>query len=75
MKDDVDLVTALDIEVENELKKIVRELFPTHSIVGEESEKENKDEDYVWYIDPIDGTKYFKAGMTMFTMSVGLRYK
>ena len=45
------------------MRSLIRRQFPDHGIVGEEFGSERADAEYVWYLDPIDGTKSFISGM------------
>ena len=72
---EVDPVTYLDLKFENTIKKIIREFFIDHNIVGEEFGSEILDSDYTWYIDPIDGTKSFLMGLPNWASLIGLYYK
>ena len=58
-----DPVTAADRAAENAIRALIKRSFPEHGIVGEEYGNENTDAEYVWVIDPIDGTKSFITGM------------
>jgi myo-inositol-1(or 4)-monophosphatase len=58
-----DPVTAADHAAETAMRALIRRQFPSHGIVGEELGTENPDAEYVWYLDPIDGTKSFISGM------------
>jgi myo-inositol-1(or 4)-monophosphatase len=58
-----DPVTAADRAAETAMRTLIRESFPEHGIVGEEFGNERTDAEYVWVLDPIDGTKSFIAGM------------
>ena len=58
-----DPVTAADRAAENAMRALIRKHFPAHGILGEEYESENPDAEYVWVLDPIDGTKSFITGM------------
>jgi myo-inositol-1(or 4)-monophosphatase len=58
-----DPVTAADRAAESAMRSMIRENFPEHGIVGEEFGPENPDAEYIWVLDPIDGTKSFIAGM------------
>ncbi len=70
-----DFVTAVDLEVERNIKAELRERFPGHGLSGEESADENRGSDYQWLIDPIDGTKYYAGRSSLFSISVGLLYR
>ena len=58
-----DPVTAADRAGENTMRTMIRRTFPDHGIIGEEFGSERADAEYVWVLDPIDGTKSFIAGM------------
>jgi len=58
-----DPVTAADRAAETAMRALIRRTFPDHGIVGEEHGNERADAEYVWVLDPIDGTKSFIAGM------------
>lgn len=58
-----DPVTAADRAAESAMRALIREKFPSHGVVGEEFGDERADAEYVWLLDPIDGTKSFISGM------------
>lgn len=58
-----DPVTAADRAAEQAMRALIRRTFPEHGIVGEEYVHERVDAEYVWVLDPIDGTKSFISGM------------
>ena len=58
-----DPVTAADRAAEAAMRTLIRDQFPTHGIIGEEFGDERTDAEYVWVLDPIDGTKSFISGM------------
>jgi len=58
-----DPVTAADRAAENAMRSLIKRNFPEHGIVGEEYGNERADAEYVWVLDPIDGTKSFITGM------------
>ena len=57
-----DPVTAADRAAEQTMRAIIRKQFPDHGILGEEYGSEHTDAEYVWVLDPIDGTKSFISG-------------
>jgi myo-inositol-1(or 4)-monophosphatase len=68
-----DLVTEVDKKSEQEILKIIMRHFPTHSILAEESgEIYNSQSDYLWAIDPLDGTTNYAHGYPMACVSIGL---
>jgi myo-inositol-1(or 4)-monophosphatase len=58
-----DPVTAADRAAETAMRALIKRHFPEHGIIGEELGSERPDAEYVWVLDPIDGTKSFIAGM------------
>jgi myo-inositol-1(or 4)-monophosphatase len=58
-----DPVTAADHAAETAMRTLIRRSFPHHGIIGEEFGAEGTDAEYVWVLDPIDGTKSFICGM------------
>ncbi len=58
-----DPVTAADRAAETAMRTLIRRTFPDHGIIGEEFGSERTDAEYVWVLDPIDGTKSFITGM------------
>jgi myo-inositol-1(or 4)-monophosphatase len=58
-----DPVTAADRAAETTMRTLIRTTFPEHGITGEEFAGERADAEYVWVLDPIDGTKSFISGM------------
>ena len=62
-RDQFDPVTAADHAAETAMRNLIRRSFPAHGIVGEEFGADRPDAEYVWVLDPIDGTKSFMSGM------------
>ena len=56
-------MTAADRAAETAMRTLIRQTFPDHGIIGEEFGSERTDAEYVWVLDPIDGTKSFICGM------------
>jgi fructose-1,6-bisphosphatase/inositol monophosphatase family enzyme len=71
-KDDKSPVTKADKEIESRLREVINQRFPGHGIIGEEYGEESPDADFVWVIDPIDGTKAFATGKPLFGTIIGL---
>jgi myo-inositol-1(or 4)-monophosphatase len=67
-----DPVTAADRAAETAMRALIRKTFPAHGIVGEEFPDEQPDAEYVWVLDPIDGTKSFICGMPMWGTLIAL---
>ncbi len=74
-KGDMSPVTQADIETEQVIRKILSEAFPEHGFYGEETGKDKEDADYIWLVDPIDGTKSFVRDTPFFSTQIALMYK
>lgn len=68
-----DIVTDVDIFMETKIIEKIREWFPEHSIYSEEEGEIIGNSDYVWFIDPIDGTINFTAKIPLFSTSIALK--
>ncbi len=75
VKEDKSLVTLADKESEEIIKKIIFEAFPDHSILGEETGMNGNKGEYVWHVDPVDGTRNFANGIPIFAVSIALVYR
>lgn len=73
-KQDKSPVTQADREIEQALRDLIRKTFPSHGIIGEEFGKEDERAEFVWVIDPIDGTKSFAMGRPLFGTILGLMH-
>ena len=67
-----DPVTAADRAAEQAMRALIVKNFPNHGVIGEEYGAERTDAEYVWVLDPIDGTKSFIAGMPAWGTLIGL---
>jgi len=67
-----DPVTAADRAAEDAIRTLIKTHFPAHGIIGEEFGNERTDAEYVWVLDPIDGTKSFITGMTAWGTLIAL---
>lgn len=74
-KEDATPVTVADVECEHAIKNVLGEAFPEHGFYGEELGRESADAEYVWLIDPIDGTKSFVRGYPFFSTQIALMHK
>jgi histidinol phosphatase-like enzyme (inositol monophosphatase family) len=70
-----DPVTEADRAGEAAMRQLIRRTFPTHGIIGEEFGPEQSDAEYVWVLDPIDGTRAFMAGLPVWGTLIGLTRK
>jgi len=71
-KPDFSPVTIADKLAEEKMREIIAKEFPSHGIIGEEFGNNNSDAEYVWVIDPIDGTKSFISGALSFGTLIAL---
>ncbi len=70
-----DLVTEVDKKSEAHLIKKIAEKYPQHAVLAEETGRHDKESDYLWVIDPLDGTNNYAQGLPIYCISVGLKYK
>ncbi|GAB1047127.1 MAG: inositol-1-monophosphatase [Shewanella algae] len=71
-----DFVTSVDKEAEAAIIYQIRKSYPDHSIVGEENgENRGTNQDYLWIVDPLDGTNNFVNGVPHFAVSIAMQYK
>lgn len=73
-KSDNDFVSEVDRQAEQEIIHTIRKAYPRHGILAEESGSQEGDE-YVWIIDPLDGTTNFLHGFPQFAVSIALKHK
>lgn len=75
-KDANDFVSEVDEQAEQEIIKQLRRAYPDHAFVGEESGRSGpEDAEYVWVIDPLDGTTNFIRGIPHFAVSIACMHK
>ena len=74
IKEDMTPVTEVDIKAENTIKDIILNAFPDYGFYGEETCRENKNSEYTWLVDPIDGTKGFVRGYPFFSTQIALMH-
>ncbi|HLC99628.1 MAG TPA: inositol monophosphatase [Patescibacteria group bacterium] len=67
-----DFVTQADLQADKILFDHIREMYPDHGIISEEREAFQKDAEYVWVYDPIDGTRNFATHIPLYGTMVGL---
>jgi histidinol phosphatase-like enzyme (inositol monophosphatase family) len=70
-----DPVTLADKNAEAAIRRLIAARYPDHGVIGEEYAAERPDADFVWVIDPIDGTRAFIAGLPVWTTLIGLRFQ
>ena len=74
-KSDASPVTQADRDAESAMRDILKRAAPDHGIVGEEFGSENADAEFVWVLDPLDGTRAFISGKPTFGTLIGLAHK
>ncbi len=72
---DSDVVTAADKAAEKVLINHIRDAYPDHSILSEESGTEEHSGEFRWVIDPLDGTTNFSQGLPLFSVSAGIEHR
>jgi histidinol phosphatase-like enzyme (inositol monophosphatase family) len=70
-----DPVTEADRGAEAAIRALISKHFPEHGVIGEEYGEDRPDSDFVWVIDPVDGTRAFIAGLPVWTTLIGLRFQ
>ncbi|MCC7267092.1 MAG: histidinol-phosphatase [Caulobacteraceae bacterium] len=70
-----DPVTEADKGAEAVIRKRIAERYPHHGVIGEEYGEDRPDAEFVWVIDPIDGTRAFISGIPMWTTLIALRHE
>jgi len=72
---DYDPVTEADKGAEAEIRRHIAERYPEHGVIGEEMGEDRPDAEFVWVLDPVDGTRAFVAGLPVWTTLIGLRFQ
>jgi len=67
-----DPVTRADRDIEAYIVKAVRERFPEHSVLGEEGSPGEGDAEFLWVVDPVDGTSNFIYRLPLFCVSIAV---
>jgi myo-inositol-1(or 4)-monophosphatase len=75
VKQQNDFVTEVDRAAENTIIETLREVYPSHAILAEESGETTGDSEYQWIIDPLDGTTNFIHGFPQYAVSIALAHK
>jgi histidinol phosphatase-like enzyme (inositol monophosphatase family) len=70
-----DPVTEADKGAERAIRALISERYPDHGVIGEEYGEDRPDGEWVWVLDPVDGTRAFIAGLPLWTTLIGLRYQ
>ncbi len=74
-KQDESPVTVADRSIELAVRDYISKKYPTHGVLGEEGGSQRLDQDDVWVIDPIDGTRSFISGQPLFGFLLGCLHK
>ncbi|SLN25207.1 histidinol-phosphatase [Oceanibacterium hippocampi] len=74
-KADQSPVTVADRETERRMRDLIARRYPDHGIAGEEFGEEGMDRDFVWSLDPIDGTRSFISGSPLFGTLISLVHR
>ena len=71
-----DVVTKVDKACEDYLLTEIARLYPTHSVIGEETGQHlHADSEWAWVVDPLDGTNSYSQGLPVFCVSIGITYR
>ncbi len=73
-KADESPVTAADKGAEKLIRSLIEKKFPTHGVIGEEFGNDRPEAEFVWVLDPIDGTKSFISGVPLFGTLIALMH-
>ena len=74
-KSDDTPVTQADRGAEAVIRKLINQRYPDHGIIGEEYGTENEEAEFVWVLDPVDGTFSFARGIPLFGTLICLKYQ
>ena len=75
LKADQSPVTAADVESEQIIKQVLQKAFPDYGFYGEETGTQALDAEFLWLVDPIDGTKSFVRGYPFFSTQIALMHQ
>lgn len=67
------LVTTIDKASEKLITEFIKKKYPTHGILAEEGGETKNSSEYVWVVDPLDGTTNFAHGLPIFSVSIGVQ--
>ena len=70
-----DLVTEVDVQADHLIVDDILSVFPTHRIYSEEAGEGGAASDWVWHVDPLDGTNNFALGIPLYGVSISLSYQ
>lgn len=70
-----DPVTEADKGAERAIRALIAERYPHHGVIGEEYGEDRPDAEFVWVLDPVDGTRAFISGLPLWCVLIGLRFQ
>jgi myo-inositol-1(or 4)-monophosphatase len=70
-----DFVSEVDNAAEDAILSVLKEAYPSHGFLAEESGYKDREAEYLWVIDPLDGTTNFLHGVPQYCVSIGLMHK
>src|SRR4051812_39881479 len=70
-----DPVTEADKGAERAIRAVIAQRYPAHGVIGEEYGEDRPDAEFVWVLDPVDGTRAFIAGLPLWCTLIGLRHQ
>ena len=70
-----DPVTEADKGAERAIRALISERYPDHGVIGEEYGEDRPDAEFVWVLDPVDGTRAFIAGLPLWCTLIGLLHE
>lgn len=70
-----DFVSEVDVAAERVIIETLKDAYPTHGFLGEESGSTSYQSDFIWIIDPLDGTTNFLHGFPQYCVSIALQHK
>jgi myo-inositol-1(or 4)-monophosphatase len=70
-----DFVSEVDHAAEEAIISVLKDAYPDHGFLGEESGYKDREAEYLWIIDPLDGTTNFLHGVPQYCVSIGLQHK
>jgi len=70
-----DPVTEADVGAEQIMRRLIQAHYPEHGVIGEEMGEDRPDAEFVWVLDPVDGTRAFVAGLPTWCTLIGLRWQ
>jgi len=70
-----DPVTEADRGAERAIRALIAQRYPDHGVIGEEYGEDRPDAEFVWVLDPVDGTRAFISGLPLWCVLIGLRHE